>query len=1688
MFVDKITLKNFKSFKTASVKLTPGISCVIGPNGSGKCLRGDMRVFLADGSVKRIRDIVETTLAGGERVELDDGICCLGGNITVHSLNFETLELEKKKVTAVVKRSAPDSLYELKTTSGKRIVATGYHPVISIVDGEVKCVDADKLKPGCFVGTPRKLEVKGKAFNPLTAFFDVNVDAYIKDEGTLTRRLKEKKIETKITWRRMAESARVPLNAIKGLLDGQAIKLFHAVSLARYAGFTQDEMTLMFRRVKSKSGNKFVRVPVELDCYLARWLGLLISEGRIAKNEVFFYNDDETLRRDFSSLTKRVFGVNAIECSYKEKKFMIFPSKVVACLLSEVFGLKINGHSSTKNTPSQLFKARDEVIAAFVSGLFDGDGTVSKGRKICLEYTSASEELVDGLNYLFLRLGLHSRKRVRTIKGKQYYRLFIYGRGNAARFHSCVPLLSSKKINRLQRIVSSGKEDTNVDVVPGVNQLVKNALRENGYTGRKLKKVKPSKIRAYYENRCLPTRNGLKQVAALLNGGSVSMTLERLAESSVFWDKLAEVKKVDSGEWVYDLCVEGNHNFVAEGIIVHNSNLADALSFAFGESHLKQMRVKKTGDLVFQGAEVAEATVEFDEKGKARSITRKIKQDGKTKYLLDGKRVNKYVIEEFLADRRISLNNFIKQGEVQRIVEMNPKDRRGLIDSTANISEYEEKKKDAFGELGKVEEKLGEARISIHEKEGYLQELKADKENAVAWRDTDTQLRRVKCTLASIQKDAMESEFDGVSKKLIQAEAEEEGVQARIGGIAAKIDKENAAKEEINKQINARAIGQEGELQREISTLENAVENNKQAIDEKKQAIERLDNKRKEAQLALQRVDGEVKATDRNARELREEVDSLAKSRARADEELKRLLDEEKNFSQGFHEARKKIQLLTEETHATKDSLNALQSEVAALQDRKGLREQELERLGKGSPAEDYSAKTRELEIEKKNLERELLGKENEHKKSFDREKKLNEHLTKVEEALLEAREKHSEHSSRLRMAGENSGTDLLAAKRLKESLKGVHGQLQELVSFKEEYALPASVALGPRLNFLVVDSVKTAGQAVDYLKKNKLDRLSFIPLDKIQSRKPSSENRTLAKSEGAASFLLDAMEYDASIAKAVEYACGNTLITKDYASAEPLVRKLRLVTMQGELIEASGLVTGGQTKRKINVYSEQAAVAKWSGALESAKEEKSAIHSELEALRDSLAEARRDKARVELQLRTTELELEHLAKTESEWLARNADAKNAASALKKEIRECEEQAETKEKEKRALIKKLSELNVNLLSTKQKVDVETEARLGNLVREKEHKATELATELNKYKALFEGAENKKGYAEREANAARKRFDEVDAEIKSCRNAINEADDEIRAARERLKEKKAKQKEFSKEFKELLDEREALEKEMGKLGNEKGKLEFELDKLRRGRQGDEVQKARLEEKLAEAKAKCAEYADVEPLQGRRKGDEPALMLEKKKLDEALGKLGTPNLAAIDKYEQRARDLEEQKKRVEQLGLEKEAVISIISEIEGKKKNTFMATFDHINESFKNLFKEIFTGKGSLYLENPDSPFEGGLTIQVQLENKEIRYLEIMSGGEKSLIALLFIFAMQSANPTGSVYILDEADAALDQENSRKLSLLLKELSKRSQFIVVTHNEAVYKHADCLIGVAMQGKQGSKIVEVNVSDYT
>jgi len=1119
------------------------------------------------------------------------------------------------------------------------------------------------------------------------------------------------------------------------------------------------------------------------------------------------------------------------------------------------------------------------------------------------------------------------------------------------------------------------------------------------------------------------------------------------------------------------------------------SNLIDSLLFAFGESSLKNMRVKKTSDLVFKNHNFAEVTVVLEgseagsgsEKRVEHEIKRLVRKDGKTKYAFDGKRVKKYVIEEFLAQNRISLQNMIKQGDVQRIVEMNAKDRRAYIDFVANVAEYEEKKKEALTELESVEQKLREARSLLAEREGYLQELKQDRENALKFMELDARVKRLKATLLHVDLTALEKEFENVVNALLDGNSKSNELQKQITAFEEKIALKQREIDEINKEIVERSQGKEIELQKEIDALNAAISLNLKLVEERKATIAKSEARERELALEKQRAADEVKGAVSRLKELEQELSAVNKLLSEESAKLNALLKESDRFSSGFQEARMVFEQANAEMLSVKEQLAALQAEVSKQEEIKRLRENELQRLRTGEGISDFSEKKSVLE---KRLSEEVkLVKELEEKINalFEEEKKANQRIAVLEDLILVSREKIAEKEALLRSAGEGSGKALEVVLQLQEKMRGIHGTLQQLCSYSPKNALPVSVALGNRLNYVVVDDVETAGKAIEELKKTRAGRVSFIPLDKIQA--PPKPDKALLREKGAVAFVKDLLEYDARFEKAFAFACSNTVLFDDLKNAEKLVGEARMVTREGELIEQSGLVTGGFTQAKVNPFAEARELSEWREKLEVSKREKDAIVEHLTRVRQEASDLRRKKSEAEIKARTTQLELEHLTVEEEKVFKQRANLSTAVKELEKQIKECDSAISQGNEKRSELVRKLSDLNIRALEAKQKIDLEKEQRLGFAVRELEKKVSDYKVSCSTLENQIKSLEAQKSVFERQLQSVLKQESEFKEEVEAARKELNRADSEIKAARTALEEKTREQKKLSSALKDLIERREEAQKESMRLANEKGKLQFALDKVAREGNELEVRKAVLESKLGDLKAQYAVFEGVELIQGKTVDDKPELLVELKKLEEQVQALGPINLRAVEQFDQRAKELVEQKERVEQLSNEKQAVIAIINEIEGKKISTFMQAFNAVNENFKRLFKQIFSGQGELALENPENPFEGGLSMRVQL-GTEVKYLELLSGGEKSLVALLFLFALQSVNPS-SIYVLDEADAALDAENSRKLSELLKKLSRNTQFLVVSHNENVYKNADCLIGVAMS-KEGSKLVEVKLGE--
>ena len=1108
------------------------------------------------------------------------------------------------------------------------------------------------------------------------------------------------------------------------------------------------------------------------------------------------------------------------------------------------------------------------------------------------------------------------------------------------------------------------------------------------------------------------------------------------------------------------------------------SNVCDGLLFSFGESRLKTMRVKKIRDLIFEGASVAEATVVLSDGARERVIKRAVRKDGKIKYSLDGKRVKKYVLEEFLAQNSIALHNFIKQGEVQRIVEMNSKDRRLMIDFIAGVSEYEEKKREAFGELDKVQSKVSEERAVISEKEGYLQELAEEKKSAEKFVGLDSELKKTKATVLRLELDVLEKEFETLINSGLDLDNKIRALGDEIKSLEDRIAETNKRKDDVNKQIIEKSEGKEGEIQRQVDLLQNEIDNSKKLIEQNKEELKARDKTLAESSVEKRKAEDSLSYAKKEAMELEEELSSTQKILGEKQAEYDAIVSKSEAFSQQFHHARAQMSSLEQELLQVKDRLNQLQGEVSTSETILRLKQDELERLQSGR-GEDHSDEKGVLSKHVENLTAELRKLDAQVKDLAVDEQKFTNALENLDGEILKCKERISVADARLRAAGSSKAVEIV--EKLRGEMKGVYGTVQQLIDYEQAYALPVSIALGNRMHYAVVDSVKTAGKAIDVLKKNNWGRVSFIPLDKIKPAPINADEAKLKGEKGAVDFLINLLKFESDFEKAIKYVCSNTLVMQDFASAEKLVGKTRMVTLDGELLEQSGLVTGGKSREEINPFAEAKELKKWEDRLDGIKGEKEGYAQRLSQARGDLGDMRKRKAELEVEKTKAELELRNILEQEKAWEEKNKNVVRAAAQLKQDVSDLKRGIDDKSQERNGLVRRISDLNSKYLQAKEMVDSEKEAQFGTLVREKEKRLSDLKIQVADYSSQISGKKAAVSSLEKQFEVHEKRERELEGEARRLREENDAADERIQRSNLELRVKIEEQKRISSAIRNLLEAREEHEKQVSAFGEMKGKVQADLElRIKPKREELGYKRAGTEARLTELKAQYSAFEGVELVDGEK----GVLLVRTKELEQEIVALGAINMRAIDAFEEKTREFAQHKERLQQLENERLAVLALITEIEGRKKETFMAAFERVNENFQKLFKHIFTGDGSLLLENSENPFDGGLTMQVKLQDKEVKYLELMSGGEKSLLALLFIFAMQGINAS-SVYVLDEADAALDEENSTKLALLLKALSDRTQFIVVTHNEAVYRNADCLVGVAMAGREGSKLVEVKLS---
>lgn len=884
--IDKIEMQGFKSFAKKTLMTFPSnFSTICGPNGSGKCIEGGSRIVLANGSIKTIKEIVESNIEKSKKIEkMEDGSCSYDNpeGIEVLSLNLSTLKMEKKKVSAFIKRKSPPFLLKIKTRTGKDIIATHYHPLFIIKGGSIRSAKAEELEKGIKIALPRDLPAASNKnsldIKAIIKSFEKEDLIYIPYSKPLSNFINNALKEFEGV-KKLSEISGADYNSIRGVRDKQSMNVADFCKVFKCNGFKTEDISWI-EEIKSKTTGKMI-IPKEIDRNLARFLGYIISEGRNTdSHQVWFVNNDKNILSDFSSVSKSCFGTVANEFNYKANATdSIIFSQSLCKFIERMFGIGIGEKSAMKKVPEQLFSADKNIASEFLSALFEGDAHIhidsKKKSSAYIEYATASKRLAEDVSILLLRFGVvsiikeklkYATNTENKIKRK-YYSVYIYGLTNLKKIADALNFVGEKKatLEKMKKI--DCKSNPNIDLIPNINTEIRKLAKLAKINVKKLKKVCP-KLDAYCYNQCEISREGLTEVMKLIEAKgklgkeakNIIENMKKLASSDIFWDEIVNINKIEPEEWVYDLSIEENHNFIANGFVVHNSNAADAVCFVLGRSSAKGLRADKMLEVIFNGgkgkqpAEFAKVAIFFDNSDKRFpleesqiAVSRKINRKGVSIYKLNGRTVTREKILEVLHSANIQPDghNIILQGNVTEIIEMSPLERREIIDEISGIAEFDDKRTKAQRELLTVENRLKESSIVLTERAAQISKLEQESKAAEEYQKLSKELDIFRASVAHKKLSEAESAMNLLDGKIKEKEAASAELDKEFQGEEDGLSKKEKELGELEKKLFNRSkdisiIKEVEKLRSEILLKKNKIESNKIEIERINNIIEKL--------------------------------------------------------------------------------------------------------------------------------------------------------------------------------------------------------------------------------------------------------------------------------------------------------------------------------------------------------------------------------------------------------------------------------------------------------------------------------------------------------------------------------------------------------------------------------------------------------------------------------------------------------------------------------------------------------------------------------------------------------------------------------------------------------------------------------------------------------------------------------
>ena len=1139
------------------------------------------------------------------------------------------------------------------------------------------------------------------------------------------------------------------------------------------------------------------------------------------------------------------------------------------------------------------------------------------------------------------------------------------------------------------------------------------------------------------------------------------------------------------------------------------SNISDAIRWVLGEQSPKMLRGGKMEEVIFNGTDtrksrgMAEVTLVIDNSDeslpidyKEVAITRRMYRSGESEYHINGNQCRLRDIRELIMDTGIGVDGYsiIGQGKIADIISNKTESRREIFEEAAGIVAYRTKKSEAERKLASTTQNMARVQDIIGEIEGRIDGLREDSIKAGEYLELKEKNKKLEINIILKNVESLENkqayareDLENITASLDKLKAEKNRLDVSIGEAGTRSEALEAvsveARERLIEAIDLlnRAVNK-GEVDRErLSAIESNTERINQEItqllEKKERELENseefmkqkaeLDERAREADLKLQEKVEEYNGLTGIMTQLAEEADNFRNSIFRLSTEITAGKSEISSMEMLRETLRKRQETLTRERDAGEDSNRET---LDSLNGARGERDRLAEEMEAGR---EEALRLKQTMETRRREEKELAIQLEELKLSLGR---------------MTARKKTIEE-----LENNYEGYNHAVKHVMKSGLPGIHGVVAELIRVPEGYETAMETALGNSLQNIVCDDEDSARRAIVSLKENRAGRMTFLPLTSIRGRE--TPDAGIKNEKGVLGFGPECISCDSKYDSIISYLLGRVVLVDSMESAIRISRKYRgilVVTLDGEIINERGAITGGKFKNKTgNILDRRAEINQLGREIEDLNRKQSRALEKLEKVREEIGSLTDKASRLEESIRAGEHAL--LMKENEISMAENvlADLKNSGDKVNRELESISREQENSMRmigeirksiaEKEAAIKKAESLCNEKLS---------------LHEERKGEFNSLSEEITAARITVTAAQEQKSHAEEMMERINRELSDIEGDIARRRQQLESMEAEKRELTEGstgidgiISRQEAVKAEAEQRLEEVSGEKAALAGEISEMNAAREELNRKIQVLQDQKYDLDVRRAKNETQLESFKEKLWEDFEVSYIQAMEfKAEDFALsraVKENRQIRNRIRELGEVNVGAIEEYQV-------VKERYEFLTGEREDVQKamddlnrIISEMDKTIKTRFRESFDRIVINFEKQFKELFGGgHAELRLSDENNPLESNIDIVAQPPGKKLQNINLLSGGEKTLTAIALMFAVLQAKPT-PFCILDEVEAALDDANIDKFIHCLRKFDN-VQFTLVTHQKATMEHADVLYGVTMPEKGISKVLSLSLED--